>query len=106
MPTSCWLQALALPTLAAQKSRAPGALNSLLQHLHSSSSPLPFPSPATTVLVPPSLETGALGRCAEYIWPQAQRPPSPALHRGRKEPGYITVKHWEQENLWGGSGAI
>lgn len=59
MPTFCWLQALAVPTLAAQESRAPGALNnSLLQHLHSSSSPLPFPSPATPVLVPPSLGTG------------------------------------------------
>lgn len=50
MPISCWLQTLALPTLPAQESRAPGTLNnSLLQPLHSSSSPLPcYTSPCST----------------------------------------------------------
>lgn len=54
MFTSCWPQALALPILPTQESRAPGTLNnSLLQHLHTRSIPLPFPSPATLSLLPP-----------------------------------------------------
>ena len=112
LPTSCQLQALALLALPAQGSRTPGTPNrSLLQHPHSSSNPRPFPCPVTSDPHPPILGMGVLGRCSEHVWPQARRPPLPALHRGSKEPGYTTpnpssVKHHEQQNLWTGSGAI
>lgn len=69
----------AAPTLPAQGARTPGTPNrSLLQHLHSSSNPLPFSSPVISDLRPPVLGMGTLGRCGENIWLWERKPPVPA----------------------------